>query len=194
VQFVELELPGAFLIEPDRRRDVRGYFARTWCAREFAAHGMERPMVQASTSFNKHQGTLRGLHYQAPPSQEEKLVRCSAGAIFDVIVDLRPTSPAFLKHVHFELSADNGRALFIPSGCAHGFQTLAPLSEVFYMMTDFFEPALSRGLRWNDPILDIQWPEDDRVIVERDAAYPDYGPAVLGELQRFPTPQKKNAD
>jgi len=188
VQFDALTIPGTYLIKPDRHADSRGYFARTWCVQEFAQHGIARQVLQASTSFNVRKGTLRGLHYQAPPSKEAKLVRCTSGAIFDVILDLRPRSPTFLRHAAYELSAENGWALFIPSGCAHGFQTLKAASEVFYMMTDVFEPGLARGLRWNDATFGINWPQDDRTIVERDATYPDYGPETLRELHGFDVP------
>jgi dTDP-4-dehydrorhamnose 3,5-epimerase len=181
--FRSTKLDGAYVIEPERHDDKRGFFARTWCMREFEQHGLIAAMVQASVSFNRKKGTLRGLHYQAPPSREAKLVRCTAGTIYDVIVDLRPKSLTFLQHVGVTLSAENRYALYIPAGFAHGFQTLADDAEVTYMMTDFYEPRNARGVRWNDPAFGIIWPEDERVIIERDNSYPDFGPELIRELE-----------
>lgn len=183
--FQETGLAGAYLIELDRLSDSRGFFARTWCEREFAQHGLPARMVQANLSFNKKKGTLRGLHYQAPPSTEGKLVRCTVGAIYDVIVDIRPKSGTFLQYMAFTLSAENRKALYIPPGFAHGFQTLADSTEVTYMMTDFHQPAYARGLRWNDPAFNIKWPEDTRTILERDNSYPDFGSHVIKEFEGY---------
>jgi dTDP-4-dehydrorhamnose 3,5-epimerase len=169
----ETGLPGALLIEPLRRADERGFFARTWCARAFAARGIHCAWVQCNVSFNKHTGTLRGLHYQVAPHEEDKLVRCTRGAIYDVIVDLRPGSATCGRWAAFELTADNGLALFIPHGFAHGFQTLADDSEVFYQMSEFYHPESARGLRWDDPALGIVWPAcARRHLSTRDANFP----------------------
>jgi dTDP-4-dehydrorhamnose 3,5-epimerase len=176
-------LSGAYIIEPERHADVRGFFARTWCIREFEEHGLISAMVQASVSFNSKKGTLRGLHYQIPPSREAKLVRCTTGSIFDVIVDIRPKSATFLKYVGVELSSENHLGLYIPPGFAHGFQTLKNNTEVFYLMSDYYEPSYARGLRWNDPAFNIIWPDEERTIIERDATYPDFGPHITRELE-----------
>lgn len=172
--FTETTLKGAFLIEAERREDERGFFARTWCQREFASHGLEKNWVQCSISFNRKKGTLRGMHYQAPPYEEAKLIRCTRGAIFDVIVDLRPHSPSFKHWVGLELTADNRRMLYIPEGFAHGFQTLADETEIFYQMSQFYAPEYASGVRWDDPALHIAWPTDERTISERDRSYPDF--------------------
>lgn len=170
----ETHLPGAFLIAPDRRSDERGHFARTWCVQEFAAHGLDSGWVQGNLSYNRTQGTLRGLHYQADPKPETKLVRCTRGAVYDVLVDLRPDSPTFRHWVGVELSADNGVALYIPGGFAHGYQTLADDTELAYEMSEFYDPGLSRGVRWDDPALGITWPAyDRRHISARDLAFAD---------------------
>jgi dTDP-4-dehydrorhamnose 3,5-epimerase len=174
VIFTETTLKGAFLIEAERREDERGFFARTWCQREFASHGLEKNWVQCSISFNRKKGTLRGMHYQAPPYEEAKLIRCTRGAIFDVIVDLRPHSPSFKHWVGLELTADNRRMLYIPEGFAHGFQTLADETEIFYQMSQFYAPEYASGVRWDDPALHIAWPTDERTISERDRSYPDF--------------------
>lgn len=179
----ETEINGAYLIELEKQVDERGFFARTWCADEFANVGLPYRMVQSSVSFNNKKGTLRGLHYQVPPSKECKLVRVTSGSIFDVIVDLRPHSPSYLHHLGITLKADNYKALFIPPSIAHGFQTLEDDSEVFYQMTDFYDPKLACGVRWNDPVFDIEWPDDKRIIIERDDDYPDFVPHVISELE-----------
>ena len=183
MRFQATELAGAYLIEIEELSDRRGFFARTWCAREFQNHGLPAQMVQASLSFNEKMGTLRGLHFQAPPAQEGKLVRCIAGAIFDVIVDIRPRSKTFLKHIAVILSAENRNSLYIPPGLAHGFQTLADDTEVMYMMTDFFHSEYARGVRWNDPVFGISWPDGERIILDRDNSYPDFGPPIIAELE-----------
>jgi dTDP-4-dehydrorhamnose 3,5-epimerase len=177
--FSNTNLEGACIIKPERLEDQRGFFARTWCMREFEQHGLIAGMVQSSVSFNRKKGTLRGLHYQIPPSQEAKLVRCTSGAIYDVILDLRPKSATFLQHYGVELSAVNHYGLYIPPG----FQTLEHDTEVSYLMTDYYEPKYARGVRWDDPVFGIVWPQDERTIIERDARYPDFGPEIQRELE-----------
>jgi len=176
VRFVQTGLAGAWLIEPEPIADARGLFARTFCEREFAGRGIAFRVVQCSTSFNALRGTLRGMHYQEGAAAEDKLVRCTMGAIHDVIVDLRPGSPTRLKWYAAELSAHNRRALFAPKGFAHGFMTLVEASEVFYQMSAFYDPAAARGVRWNDPALGIRWPGIEPILSERDRAYPDLAP------------------
>lgn len=165
---------GVHEIALEPHEDERGSFARIFCRKEFKASGLEPALAQCSLSSNRRRGTLRGLHYQAPPSEEAKVVRCVRGAIYDVALDLRPDSPSYLRHHAAELSADNGRALYIPPQCAHGFQTLTDDSLVLYLMTDFYEPDLSRGVRWNDPAFGIAWPVDEPIMLERDREYPDF--------------------
>jgi dTDP-4-dehydrorhamnose 3,5-epimerase len=156
--FHALELAGAYVIEMEKIEDDRGFFARTWCQREFLEHGLDPQLVQCNISFNRHQGTLRGMHYQLPPHAETKLVRCVRGAIYDVIIDLRPDSATFLKSCGTELSEENGRMYYVPKGFAHGFVTLSERTEIFYQMSTFFAPAYARGVRWNDPLFGIEWP------------------------------------
>jgi dTDP-4-dehydrorhamnose 3,5-epimerase len=182
VKIVALDLPGAAVVELELNIDDRGLFARTWCSREFAEAGLPSTIVQSNLSHTHLRGTIRALHYQRPPSREGKVVRCIRGGIFDVIVDIRPDSPAFLKHVGVELSAANRLALYIPPGFAHGFQTLEADAEVWYQMTDFYQPGLTGGLRWNDPAFAIQWPLEPTTMNERDATYPDLD---RGELECF---------
>ncbi len=171
--FTPTALPGAFLIEPERLEDQRGFFARTWCHREWLAHGLNPQLVQASIAFNHMAGTLRGMHYQAAPHTDVKLVRCTMGAIYDVIIDLRATSPTFMHHVAIELSAHNRAMLYVPAGFAHGYQTLEDNSEVFYQMSEYYAPEAARGVRWNDPAFGIVWPAAEHIINERDQAYAD---------------------
>src|SRR5436190_13646995 len=156
--FTETKLKGAFVIELERKKDERGFFARTFCVDEFQAHGLNARLVQCSLSFNHRRGTLRGLHYQVAPQMECKLVRVTRGAIFEVVVDLRPGSPTFQEHFSTELTAANGREVYVPEGVAHGFQTLEDNTEIFYQMSAGFSPGLSRGVRWNDPAFGIEWP------------------------------------
>lgn len=170
--FVDIGVRGAFLIDLERREDQRGFFARTFCAREFVEHGLEPAVAQCNLSYNARKGTLRGLHYQVPPAGEVKLVRCGRGAIYDVIVDLRPDSSTYMRHVAVELNADNRRALYIPKDVAHGFQTLADETEVLYQMNEFYAPGYERGLRYDDPALGIAWPLPVEAISERDLAWP----------------------
>ena len=178
VIFLPTALAGAFIIELERRSDDRGYFARTWCQREFEQMGLTTSLVQSSVSYSLRRQTLRGMHWQAPPHGEVKIVRCTRGAIWDVILDLRPESPTHMHHVGVELNADSGRALYIPEGMAHGFVTLVDGTEVFYQMSEFHEPAFARGVRWNDPAFAIEWPVTTPILHPRDAAYPDFIPMV----------------
>jgi dTDP-4-dehydrorhamnose 3,5-epimerase len=170
--FTESPLPGAFLVDLEPLADERGFFARTYCADEFSAKGLSVEWRQCSVSFNARKGTLRGLHYQDAPHEENKLVRCTAGAIFDVIVDIRRDSPGFKRWFGVELTAQNRRSLFIPPGYAHGFVTLSDDAEVHYMISVPYAPAQARGFRWSDPAFGIQWPLTPSVISPRDAAYP----------------------
>lgn len=173
MEFRETALKGAYVIEPEPASDERGLFARTFCVREFAKHGLSIDMAQCSTSFNRRQGTLRGLHYQAAPHAEDKLVRVTMGAVFDVIVDLRENSLTFGRWFGVVLSAETRRMLYIPKGFAHGFQTLKDDSEVFYQISTFYEPASARGIRWNDADLEIAWPDAAHAIVsQRDQKLP----------------------
>jgi dTDP-4-dehydrorhamnose 3,5-epimerase len=174
VIFLPTALPGAFVVEMEKREDARGFFARSWCVREFEEHGLNPRLVQCNVSLNRAKGTLRGMHYQVAPFAEAKLVRCPRGAIHDVILDLRPDSPAYLGHVAVELSDANHRMLYVPEGCAHGFQTLADDTEVFYQMSEFYSPEHARGVRWDDPAFGLPWPSDERIIADRDRAYPDF--------------------
>jgi dTDP-4-dehydrorhamnose 3,5-epimerase len=179
VIFIETPLRGAFVIEPEPIEDPRGLFARTWCWGEFDARGLETRIVQCSTSFSKRKGTLRGMHYQASPAAETKIVRCTRGAMYDVIIDLRPDSPTFTSHFAVVLTADNRKMLYVPIGFAHGYQTLEDGTEALYQMSEFYSAKLARGVRWDDPIFGISWPDDDRTIADRDRNYPDFRPATL---------------
>jgi dTDP-4-dehydrorhamnose 3,5-epimerase len=172
--FTETKLPGAFVIEPEMHEDDRGFFARTFCRREFEARGLNPQVVQCNVSFNKRKGSLRGMHFQASPHSEAKLVRCTAGSIYDVIIDLRASSSAFRKHFGVELSARNRKMLYVPEEFAHGFQTLEDDTEVFYQMSQYYSPEHSRGVRWDDPAFGISWPPGERIIIERDRTYPDF--------------------
>jgi dTDP-4-dehydrorhamnose 3,5-epimerase len=177
MRFEETELEGSFVIELERRSDERGFFARTFCEREFAAHGLPTRFPQSNLSSNLRAGTLRGLHYQAAPFREPKLVRCVMGAIYDVIVDLRAGSPTRCRWFGAELSAENGRALYVPEGFAHGFVTLADDSFVYYHMGAFYEAGAQRGVRWNDPAFGIRWPRPPLSMTDKDANHPDFDPA-----------------
>jgi len=172
--FTETALKGAFIIEPEQLSDERGFFARTWCQKEFLNHGLNPNIVQCSISYNRKKGTLRGMHYQAAPHEETKLVRCTAGAIYDVIVDLRKDSSTFRKWISAELNEENRKMLYIPAGFAHGFQTLADNTEVFYQMSEFYTASHARGIRWNDPAFDIRWPFEVSVMSEKDEQIPDF--------------------
>jgi len=178
--FESLGLPGAALVRLEPHADLRGFFARLVCVEEFRAQGLPGDFVQSSISWNRRRGTVRGMHFQWPPSREGKLIRCLRGAIHDVLLDLRPGESTYLKHRAVVLDQDNRDAVFIPTGVAHGFQTLADDCEILYQMTDFHAPALAAGVRWNDPAFGIRWPlGEDIVIAERDGAYPDF------DRQRF---------
>ena len=171
MRFTATKLAGACIIEPQPREDSRGLFARTYCAREFHEQGLVDSFVQCNTSWNARKGTVRGLHYQLPPSSEVKLVRCTAGSLWDVIVDLCPDSPTYLQHVAIELSARNRLALYIPEMFAHGFQALEDATEVFYQMSDFYTPKLAKGVRYDDPKIGIQWPLPVASISDQDLSW-----------------------
>jgi len=173
--FDESRLKGAFVIHLEPKEDERGFFARAWSQSEFESHGLNARIVQANLSYNKRRGTLRGLHCQAPPYEEAKLVRCFRGAIYDVIVDLRSGSPTFLEWIGVRLTAENRRMLYVPEGFAHGFQTLEDDTEVFYHVTQLYTPDAERGIRWDDPALGIQWPEvESRTISAKDRSWPQF--------------------
>lgn len=166
--FTETKLEGVFIIDLESRTDERGFFARTFCMREFEDSGLNPNVVQCNLSFNLKKGTLRGMHYQIAPSTETKLVRCVRGAIYDVIIDLRPTSPTYLAHIGVELTAENRRSLYIPDQIAHGFQTLMDETEVIYQMGDFYAPEYACGYRYDDPAFGIEWPLPVSVISDKD--------------------------
>jgi dTDP-4-dehydrorhamnose 3,5-epimerase len=174
VKFSPTRLAGLSLIEPEPIEDARGFFARSYCRRELEKAGLDPTIAQCNISFNRCRGTLRGMHWAARPHGEAKLVRCTAGAIFDVALDIRRNSPTFLQWEAFELSADNRRALYIPVGFAHGFQSLTNESEVMYQMSTFYVPDAARGARWNDPRFAIAWPVADPVLSPKDADFPDF--------------------
>jgi dTDP-4-dehydrorhamnose 3,5-epimerase len=174
MRFEPLAIDGAVLVRIEPHRDLRGFFARSFCAEEFAAAGLSARVVQTSLSYNERAGTVRGMHFQWPPSREGKLVRCIHGRLYDVLLDLRPGSATYLRHVSVALDEENRDAVFIPPGIAHGFQTLQDATEVMYQMTDSYAPALAAGVRWNDPAFSIHWPATEIVISERDARYPDF--------------------
>jgi dTDP-4-dehydrorhamnose 3,5-epimerase len=174
VIFSATSLDGAYILELDRHNDDRGYFARTWCQREWKQAGLNATLAQCSVSYNLRRQTLRGMHWQTSPHAEVKIVRCTRGAIWDVIIDLRPESPTYMDHLGVELTADTGRALYVPEGMAHGFVTLSDATEVSYQMSEFHDPASARGVRWNDPAFAIAWPVTDPILHPRDAAYPDF--------------------
>jgi dTDP-4-dehydrorhamnose 3,5-epimerase len=170
-------LPGAWLIDLERRGDARGFFARVFCEQEFAGRGLVTHFVQVNNSLSAERGTLRGLHYQLPPRSETKLVRCVRGALWDVILDLRPASPAFGQWFGVELTAENRRMLYVPKGCAHAFMTLADQTETFYFADEFYAPVLERGVRWDDPRFAVRWPLEPQVLSEKDRAWRDFDPA-----------------
>lgn len=172
--FTETKLKGAFVLELEKREDDRGFFARSWCQKEAEAHNLNPRVVQCNISFNRMKGTLRGMHYQAAPAAEAKLVRCTAGALYDVIIDLRPGSPTFKQHVGEVLSAANYKMLYVPEGFAHGFQTLEDNTEIFYQMSEFYVPQQARGVRYNDSAFGIKWMIGDPIMVDRDRNYPDF--------------------
>ena len=172
--FTPTGIHGAFLIEPQRLNDERGFFARTWCNEEAAAHGLNPKVEQCNASFNPTAGTLRGMHYQEAPHAEAKLVRCTAGAVFDVLIDIRPSSPTFKGWYGAELTAGNHRMVYVPEGCAHGYLTLVDDTEVFYQVSTRYAPAAARGVRYDDPSFGVQWPAPVLHIHPRDRDYPDF--------------------
>lgn len=174
MKFDATRLPGVFTIGIDPIQDERGFFARAWCRNEFEAYGLESNLMQADISYNLRKGTLRGMHYQVAPFAETKLVRCTRGAVYDVVLDLRPQSPAFKKWIAMQLTAENHQMIYIPKGCAHGFLTLEPDTEVFYQMSEVYNAESARGVRWDDPAFGIRWPEKVQVISERDRACQDF--------------------
>jgi dTDP-4-dehydrorhamnose 3,5-epimerase len=169
--FTETKLAGAYVIDLERREDERGFFARAFCQHEFAEHGLKTLIAQANVAFNRDRGTLRGMHFQFPPAAETKLVRCTRGAIIDAIVDLRPESPTYLEHVAVELTAENGRALYVPERFAHGYQVLADETETSYQVGEFYTPELEGGLRYDDPRLGLEWPLPVREMSEKDRGW-----------------------
>lgn len=171
--FNETKLKGAFIIEPERLEDERGFFARTFCQKEFQERGLNIKVAQCNISFNKQKGTLRGMHYQVAPYEEAKLVHCTKGAIYDVMIDLRPDSITFKKWFAVNLTEQNRKILYIPEGLAHGFQTIEDSSEVFYQMSEFYNSESARGCRWNDPEFDIVWPINPPILSERDSLFND---------------------
>lgn len=172
--FHETQLKGVFEIHVEPKCDERGFFARSWCQQEFELNGLNPKLVQCSISFNTRKGTLRGIHYQAVPYPETKLVRCTSGAIYDVVVDLRPESTTYKRWIGVTLTATNRQMLYVPEGCAHGFLTLDDETEVFYQMSEFYHPDLARGVRWNDPTFGIAWLAEVSQISERDRTYPNF--------------------
>ncbi len=172
--FTETKLKGAYIIEPEKFEDERGFFARTFCRREFESHGLKHNVVQCNISYSKNKGTLRGMHYQKAPFEEAKLIRCTKSAIYDVIIDLRPTSSTYTQWIAEELTEDNYKMLYVPEGFAHGFLTLSEDAEVFYQMSEFYMPEYAGGIRWNDPSFKISWPIDVALISEKDKTLPDF--------------------
>lgn len=172
--FQKTGIEGAWLVQVEKQHDERGFFARTWCKREFSQLGLSDELVQCSIAHNRVKGTMRGMHFQREPYAECKLVRCTMGAVYDVIIDLRPASPTYKRHFGVELTAASCDALFVPRGCAHGYLTLADDAELFYQMSQFYSPAHAAGVRWNDPAFGVAWPAPVRVISRRDAEYPDF--------------------
>jgi len=174
--FTETKIKGIYIIDPEPLTDERGFFARSFCKEEFQKHGLETDIVQCNISYNKKRGTLRGMHYQVPPFEEAKIVSCTNGSIYDVVLDLRRDSATYCQWVAVELSADNYRMVFIPKGCAHGFQTLVDNTVVYYQMTEVFHPESASGVRWNDPVFGIQWVLDETIISEKDKNLSDFCP------------------
>jgi dTDP-4-dehydrorhamnose 3,5-epimerase len=172
--FTACKVKGAYLIDLERKVDERGFFARSYCRNEFAAHGLHPDFVQGNLSFNNRRRTLRGMHYQVRPNEEVKLIRCLSGAIYDVIVDLRLTSPTYKQWMGVELDADSRKMLYSPAGFAHGYLTLADNTEVLYQVSAFYSPESERGVRWNDPAFNIQWPMPPEVISSKDRQHPDF--------------------
>jgi dTDP-4-dehydrorhamnose 3,5-epimerase len=176
MRFTEMRLKSAYIVEPEKMPDDRGFFARTWCQQEFKEHGLNSTFLQCNISFSARKGTLRGMHYQTAPFEEAKYVRCARGSIYDVIIDLRPDSETFKQWMAVELDEENGKMLYVPEGFAHGFLTRVDNTEVLYQMSAVFMPAYARGVRWNDPAFGISWPGEVMVISEKDTHYPDFVP------------------
>ncbi|NLX05308.1 MAG: dTDP-4-dehydrorhamnose 3,5-epimerase [Phycisphaerae bacterium] len=177
MKFIETNFQGLFIIEIEPHADTRGCFARVWCQDEFRRHGLETRVVQCNLAYNHRRGTLRGMHFQAPPHEEIKIVRCVRGAVYDVAVDLRPSSRTYLQWLAVELTADNRRCLYLPAGFAHGYQTIVDEAEIFYQVSEAYHPQAERGVRWDDPIFSIHWPTvGHRIISEKDLAWPDFEP------------------
>lgn len=174
MKFIETILKGAYVIELEKLEDDRGFFARSWCEKEFAERSLNPNLVQCNISFNRKKGTLRGMHYQEKPYQETKLVRCTRGAIYDVILDLRSDSPTFKQWIAAQLTSENRKMLYIPEGFAHGFQTLEDNTEVFYQMSEFYHPEAAKGIKWNDTAFGIEWMEDEPILSEKDKSYKDF--------------------
>jgi dTDP-4-dehydrorhamnose 3,5-epimerase len=189
MRFTELALTGAFLIDLERLEDDRGFFARSFCRHEFERRGMNPNVVQCNVSFNRRRGTLRGMHYQVAPRAEAKLVRCVRGALYDVIIDLRPESTHYCEWLPVHLSAADYRMLYVPEGFAHGFQTLEPDTEVFYQMSECFVPECGGGIRWDDPAFKIEWPLQDVIVSERDRRFPDFRAGSLPVVHKARTRQ-----
>lgn len=188
MDFKETILKGAFIVEGKRFDDDRGFFVQDWSQREFAAAGLDARMVECNRSFNRSKGTLRGMHYQTAPHEQAKLVRCLHGAMYDVIIDLRPDSPTFKQWLGVELSGEDTKALYVPPNFAHGFQTLLDNTEVAYHTSSYYQPSSERGVRWDDPTFNITWPQTEfRIIIARDREYPDFegqtGPSVVSRFQ-----------
>jgi dTDP-4-dehydrorhamnose 3,5-epimerase len=176
MNFQETNLPGVFEVQLEPCHDARGFFARSWCQKEFEGHGLNPRLVQCNVSFNTRKGTLRGMHYQEAPKAEVKLVRCTTGSIYDVVIDLRPQAPTFGRWIALVLTAEKRNLIYVPEGCAHGFLTLEDKTEVFYQMSEFYSAESARGVRWNDPAFQIVWPDKIEVISDRDRTYPDFEP------------------
>jgi dTDP-4-dehydrorhamnose 3,5-epimerase len=174
MKFIDTKVSGTYIIDIERQHDDRGFFARTYCRTEFMEHGLDADFVQCNVSFNLVAGTLRGMHFQLPPHDETKLVRCTAGALYDVVIDLRPDSPTFEQWEGVELTAESHRMVYVPSGCAHGFLTLAMNTEVSYLMGNYYKAQAAQGVRWDDPTFDVSWPRQPAVISHRDASYTDF--------------------
>ena len=180
MQFTETKLKGTFILDLEQRRDERGFFARTFCAKEFEAHGLKPTVAQCNLSCNYKKGTLRGMHYQIAPATETKLVRCTQGAIYDVIIDMRPESPTYLSYIGVELTSENRRALYVPEMFAHGYQALTDGAEVVYQVGEFYTPGYERGLRYNDPTFNIEWPLSVSEISQKDATWPLFESVYIG--------------
>lgn len=172
--FSETALKGAFVIDIEKHEDERGFFARGWCEKEFQEHGLVSSIVQANISYNKNKGTLRGMHYQESPHEETKLIRCTKGALYDVIIDLRPESATYKQWIGVELTAENYKFLYVPENFAHGFQTLEDNTEAIYQVSQFYTPGAEQGIRWDDPAFNIKWPGEVEVISDKDGKWPDY--------------------